>query len=129
VRKRPRSGIKVLEDIIGMGEPVERQRHYRMSLRMWLHSGEPVKWTRGFGLNGPAQISEDGHRLTEEYRIDRVVLFNGLFYGVDGMRVGGRRLLTISPHLGFAERGIPGTIPPNAVLTVEVTVLEKLPGD
>jgi FKBP-type peptidyl-prolyl cis-trans isomerase len=128
VRKR-RAGIKVFEDIIGMGDKVERQRHYRMSLRMWLNKGDPIIWTRGLGISFSTEILEGGQRLTEEYRVDREILFDGLFYGIDGTRVGGRRLLKISPHMAFRERGVPGIIPPNAVLTVEVTVLEKLPGD
>jgi hypothetical protein len=121
--------MKVLEDIIGMGEKVQRQHYYRMSLRMWLNKGDPIIWTRGTGINFSTEISEGGQRLTEHYRVDREILFNGLFYGIEGMRVGGRRVLTISPHLAFGERGIPGTIPPNAVLKVEVTVLEELPMD
>ena len=41
------------------------------------------------------------------------------------MRVGGTRTLRIAPHLAYGERGIPGVIPPNAVLTVEVAVLSE----
>ncbi|MEI6149480.1 MAG: FKBP-type peptidyl-prolyl cis-trans isomerase [bacterium] len=48
----------------------------------------------------------------------------GLRYGIEGMRVGGRRTLTISPHLAYRAQGVPGKIPPNAALRCEVELLE-----
>jgi FKBP-type peptidyl-prolyl cis-trans isomerase len=61
--------------------------------------------------------------LITEIRIDRRSLFNGLFYGVEGMRIGGTRLLEIAPHLAYEDFGVPGIIPANAMLTAEITVL------
>ena len=50
----------------------------------------------------------------------------GLRYGIEGMREGGRRRLSVSPHLGYGEVGVPGIIPPNAMLIFEVELLEVI---
>ena len=47
----------------------------------------------------------------------------GVDVGVEGMQVGGQRVITIPPEFAFGPQGVEGVIPPNAVLIFEVELL------
>lgn len=123
-------GLRILHDVIGKGPAVEPQQSYRISLSIWLDQGEPVLWSESlrfmaFGLSDQSQISEDGRTLTTDYRVDKAFLFGGLYEGIKGMRVGGKRILKITPTLSKRNRGVENIIPPNAFLNVEITIHEE----
>jgi hypothetical protein len=119
-----RSGLTLLLDVAGAGELVRRQHNYLIRLRLWLKEGNAVRWQSAWGPAGAGRLDDDGETLTTELRIDRRSLVNGLFYGVEGMRIGGTRRLAIAPHLAYGDRGVPGVIPPAAMLTAEITIVE-----
>ncbi len=94
---------------------------------------------------GEGDLAEAGHRVSVHYTgwlldgdkfdssVDRnqpfdFTLGNGMVIrgwdeGVAGMRVGGKRRLTIPPQLGYGARGAGGVIPPNATLVFDVELL------
>ncbi len=54
----------------------------------------------------------------DTWQVVRVV-----YSGVQGMKIGGTRKLTIPPALGYGARGAGRVIPPNATLVFEVELL------
>jgi hypothetical protein len=120
--RRLRPGLTLLADVPGVGAEVRRKHTYRVRLRLWLNNGEAVR--RATAGSPQARLDDNGETLITDIRIHRGALVSGLFYGVEGMRVGGTRRLRIAPHLAYGDGGVPGVIPAGAVLTAEITILE-----
>lgn len=74
----------------------------------------------------------DGTKFDSSYDRGTPFTFNlgagevikGWDQGFDGMKVGGKRKLTIPGSLAYGKDGIPGTIPGNAALIFEVELLK-----
>jgi FK506-binding nuclear protein len=98
-------GIKIRELRVGDGE---------------VASGESIATIRYEGTLRKGERFGDG---TETIDLRRRETIAGLRYGIEGMRVGGRRRITVGPHLAYGMAGVPGRIPANAVLTFEVELL------
>lgn len=101
-------GIKIRDRLLGDGEEARLGKTVVLRLQTFLSRGEEV-----FLYPEPkVRIDLKGRPCIP-----------GLRKGIIGMRVGGVRTITISPHLVFGAEGALG-IPPNAVLRCEVELLE-----
>ena len=117
------SGIKLLEDVPGTGAEARRGDRVTYNLRLFLNQGEevPLDELQKDRLSND-QLRVEGDREV----IDRVVTLGkrevvpAVERSLTGMRVGGYRKLRASPHLAYRQEGIPGLIPENAVLIVEL---------
>lgn len=58
------------------------------------------------------------------FRLGAGEVIPGWDQGVAGMKVGGRRRLTIPPHMGYGSRGAGGVIKPNETLVFVVDLVD-----
>ena len=107
----PKKGVEIQDLTIGTGEEATRESVVAVNMREFLRRGDEVSPSPLFGIK---HVIDLGRREC----------IAGLRYGIPGMRVGGTREITISPHLAYGEAGIPGRIPANALLRCRVELLE-----
>jgi FKBP-type peptidyl-prolyl cis-trans isomerase FkpA len=104
------SGLRVQELFVGDGEPVETGDVVTFDYTMWLADGARVDSTQDRGTPLIATVGD--------------APLAGLDEGLVGMRPGGRRRLELTPDLAYGAQGVPGLVPPDTALVLEVHVLE-----
>jgi FKBP-type peptidyl-prolyl cis-trans isomerase FkpA len=104
------SGL-IIEDVtVGEGEVAAAGQDVTVHYTGWLTDGKKFDSSKDRG--DPFEFPLGGGRVIK-----------GWDEGVQGMKVGGTRKLTIPPALGYGARGAGGVIPPNATLVFEVELL------
>jgi FKBP-type peptidyl-prolyl cis-trans isomerase FkpA len=109
--------IKVDEQV-GSGNEAVRGRQVTVHYTGWLYD-EGVE-----GHKGKKFDSSRDRNDPFAFRLGGGEVIAGWDEGVAGMKVGGRRRLTIPPDLGYGRRGAGGVIPPNATLVFDVELLD-----
>ena len=74
-------------------------------------------------LTGGSQFDSSAGGPPFSFRLGAGEVIEGWDRGVAGMKVGGKRRLTIPPELGYGARGAPPDIPPDATLVFEVELV------
>lgn len=78
----------------------------------------------GFLTNGTLFDSSIPRKSPFSFRLGAGDVIQGWDRGVAGMKVGGKRKLTIPSKLGYGSRGAGNVIPPNATLVFDVELLK-----
>ena len=112
------SGLQYEDTVQGTGAAAQPGRTVRVHYTGWLHD--------------PAAANQRGAKFDSskdrndpfEFPLGAGHVIKGWDEGVQGMKEGGTRVLTIPPQLGYGARGAGGVIPPNATLVFEVELLK-----
>ena len=104
------SGLVIEEVLVGEGAEARAGQMVSVHYTGWLTDG--TKFDSSKDRNEPF-----------EFPLGARHVIAGWDEGVQGMKIGGTRKLTIPPALGYGARGAGSVIPPNATLIFEVELL------
>ncbi len=104
------SGLKYQDLVVGNGPLAESGSTVTVNYTGWLTDG--TKFDSSLDRNQPFTFTIDAHNVIA-----------GWDEGVKGMRVGGKRKLTIPYDLAYGAEGRPPVIPPKATLIFDVELL------
>ncbi len=104
------TGLKIEDTVVGTGAEAVAGKMVTVHYTGTLIDG--TKFDSSLDRGTPFTFQLGGGQVIE-----------GWDKGFAGMKVGGKRKLTIAPELAYGAGGIPGAIPPNATLTFEVELL------
>jgi FKBP-type peptidyl-prolyl cis-trans isomerase len=103
--------LKSEDSVVGDGPEAVPGKTLRVNYIGWLENGNKFDASK-----------DNGEPF--EFRLGGKQVIAGWDEGVKGMKVGGKRKLTIPPEMGFGARGFPPIIPPNSVLIFDIELIE-----
>jgi FKBP-type peptidyl-prolyl cis-trans isomerase len=110
----PNAKLEIKDLVVGKGAEAKTGDTVKVQYLGQLANGEKFDASRDHGNEG----------FTFELGKGRVI--KGWDDGVPGMKVGGKRKLTIPPNLGYGARGAGAKIPPNSTLVFEVELVDVI---
>jgi len=108
------SGLQYEDSTVGEGAEAKAGQHVTVHYTGWLRNDD--------GTPGAKFDSSKDRREPFQFSLGAGQVIKGWDEGVQGMKIGGARRLTIPANLGYGARGI-GPIPPNATLIFDVELL------
>ncbi len=108
------SGLIIKDVVVGTGKAAVAGQSVTVHYTGWLFYG---------GERGKKFDSSKDRGDPFVFPLAAGHVIKGWDEGVQGMKIGGTRTLTIPPELGYGARGAGGAIPPNATLIFEVELL------
>ncbi len=115
----PIPGLQIDDTVPGTGAEARAGQPVTVHYTGWLHDPAAPQG-RGRKFDSSKDRGEPF-----EFDLGAGMVIPGWDEGVQGMKVGGTRVLTIPPELGYGARGAGGVIPPNATLVFEVELLPE----
>jgi FKBP-type peptidyl-prolyl cis-trans isomerase FkpA len=103
--------------VVGSGAEARAGQNVRVHYTGWLHDPAAAN------ARGRKFDSSKDRGQPFSFGLGQGQVIRGWDEGVQGMKVGGTRVLTIPPEMGYGARGAGGVIPPNATLVFEVELL------
>jgi FKBP-type peptidyl-prolyl cis-trans isomerase FkpA len=110
--------LQINDTVEGTGTEATTGRMVRVHYTGWLYD-TAVPGNKGRKFDSSLDRNEPF-----EFPLGAGQVIRGWDDGVAGMKVGGTRILTIPPAMGYGSRGAGGVIPPNATLLFEVQLLD-----
>ncbi|MDC8787180.1 FKBP-type peptidyl-prolyl cis-trans isomerase [Paucibacter sp. hw1] len=108
------SGLQFEDTKLGDGAEAKAGQRVTVHYTGWLYKN---------GTRGKKFDSSKDRGDPFRFHLDGGEVIQGWDLGVQGMKVGGTRMLVIPAELGYGARGAGGVIPPNATLLFEVDLL------
>ena len=119
-----KSGIELLAETPGDGNVARKGCRVTYNVRLFLNRGDEVPMDARLLVSGlPAdriRNTGSGRMVDHQITLGKRQSIAGIEHTLMGMRAGGYRKVRIAPHLAYRDAGIPGLIPANAVLVVDV---------